>query len=624
MADPIQILIKAILEKTSKQQLEAELRNIEQKLKPIDVKVQVDKIKEYEEASGKVKKIVTDTTDQLGRQISTTEKLIGATGTWEKTGRVVTSNYKQQRIEMDKIHIEALKLNDTYHRQHINQQKMLTTIRGIREKDAPFISSQNLKSLNELENAIIRLDPKSAQYTQRMREHELQLKKITTETGIYRQKIHEAGRYTNIFGQNLLEAGKKFAGWMLMGSIIMGIIRQLRFAITTLKEIDTELVNIAKITDYTKQEMQDLVKTAIAAGQELGRTAQEYLKAVTTFARAGFGKQAEEYAKLSLLLQNVGDVTAEVANETLIATNAGFQLQGSYQALMGIIDKFNNISNKNATTVEKMSEAMKVGASVFHSAGMSIDETVAIVGTATASTQRAGTEISRAWRTILMNIRQVKDEEAEVTEESMAKAEKALSSIGIIVRDSPQTFRPMFEILRDLGTRWEKLTEVEKAYVAESLAGKRQANVLISTLQNWDMVEKQLIESIEAEGSALRENEIYMQSWEARVKQLTASITSFWSNLINTDAIKSSISLLNSLVKIFDVLINNQFSQAIIKIGLYTGAFLLLNKILIMFRSSQLLALVAMISFDIATKGLTATIYGLAAAVYANPLFWPV
>ena len=103
---------------------------------------------------------------------------------------------------------------------------------------------------------------------------------------------------------------------------------------------------------------------------------------------------------------------------------------------------------------------------------MSIDETIAIIGTATATTQRAGSEISRAWRTILMNIRQVADEEAEVTEESMKKAEKALNSVGIIVRDSPSTFRPMFEIITDLGKSWDSLSQVQQAYIAESLAGR--------------------------------------------------------------------------------------------------------------------------------------------------------
>ena len=266
------------------------------------------------------------------------------------------------------------------------------------------------------------------------------------------------------FNEALKIAFTRITQWGIATSIVYGSLRQLKEGLNTLREIDTALIDIAKVTNYTNDQMKELTQTAINAGQEFGRTAQEYLSAVTTFARAGMGKQSEEYAKLSLLLQNVGDITAEVANETLIAANAGFQLGGSYESLMGVIDKFNNISNLNATNIDKLSEAMKVGASVFNAAGMSIDETIAIIGTATASTQRAGSEISRAWRTILMNIRQVADEEAEVTEESMKKAEKALNSVGIIVRDSPSTFRPMFEIIRDLGTVWNDLTQVKLCF----------------------------------------------------------------------------------------------------------------------------------------------------------------
>lgn len=33
----------------------------------------------------------------------------------------------------------------------------------------------------------------------------------------------------------------------------------------------------------------------------------------------------------------------------LLAVNAGFQLGGSYEYLLGVIDKFNSVSNQNAT-----------------------------------------------------------------------------------------------------------------------------------------------------------------------------------------------------------------------------------------------------------------------------------
>ncbi len=446
------------------------------------------------------------------------------------------------------------------------------------------------------------------------------IKQLNQQFSSLKQVASESG---SVLVRAMENAGK-FLRFYLVGGFLVGIVGQLRNALDTLKLIDTELVNIAKVTNYTNQEMKELTQTAIDAGKEFGRTAQEYLKSVTEFARAGMGKQSEEYAKLSLLLQNVGDVTSEVANETLIAANAGFQLGGSYEALMGIIDKFNLVSNQNATSVSKMSDAMKVGASVFNAAGLSIDETIALIGTATASTQRSGSEISRGWRTILMNIRQVVDEEAEVTEDSMKKAEKALNSIGIVVRDSPSTFRPMFEIIRDLGNEWKNLTEVEQSYVAESLAGKRQANILISTLQNWSMAEKQLQESINSSGSALKENEIYMESWEAKAKQLSTSATDFWSNFINTDAVKDSIGLLSQLINVLNVLINNPVSSFITQTALLTTSIKLLNIGLKTLRTSTFGTIVGLVALDVTQKGLIVTTKALTASMLASPLFYPI
>lgn len=226
------------------------------------------------------------------------------------------------------------------------------------------------------------------------RMYQATLNKTTGEMRLLDNGLKDVRNRQISFNENMKNAIVKITQWGIATSLVYGSLQQFRLALQTLKEIDTELINIAKVTEYTNEQMKELTQTAINTGIEFGRTAQEYLKAVTTFARAGMGKQSEEYARLSLLLQNVGDVTADTANETLIAANAGFQLGGSYESLMGVIDKFNNISNKNATDINKLAEAMKVGASVFHSAGMSMDETIAIIGTATASTQRAGSEIN--------------------------------------------------------------------------------------------------------------------------------------------------------------------------------------------------------------------------------------
>ena len=56
--------------------------------------------------------------------------------------------------------------------------------------------------------------------------------------------------------------------------------------------------------------------------------------------------------------------------------------------------KVTDWSNRNAVSVEKMSQAFQVGASTAKQAGLSIDEYVSLVGTASSATQRSGSEIN--------------------------------------------------------------------------------------------------------------------------------------------------------------------------------------------------------------------------------------
>lgn len=59
-----------------------------------------------------------------------------------------------------------------------------------------------------------------------------------------------------------------------------------------------------------------------------------------------------------------------------------------------------------------------------------------------------------------------------------------------------------------------------------------------------------------AEGSALRENEAWMQSIEGRVEKLTNQIQEFWHTAINTDVVKSMIDLLTTAVELATELVD--------------------------------------------------------------------
>ena len=344
-------------------------------------------------------------------------------------------------------------------------------------------------------------------------------------------------------------------------------------AFKEMKNVDTELVNIRKVTGYTNEEIAKLTKTAYSLATNYGRTASEVLQASTVFARAGYTDQIEQLSELSLLLQNVGDLEAEDASKFIIATDKAYKLGGSYEKLMAIIDGLDNITNKNATDMQKMTEGMTVAGSVFAESGESVEVFAALLGTATSATQRSGSEVGRALRTILMNIRQIRGETEDgelIDGESWATAAKALRDYAEISTMENGQLRKASDVLAELAAKWDTLTETQRAAVAEAVAGKRQANVLMALMGDWQSYEKMLDEYQNSAGTAAKENEIYMDSWEAKTKQVSAAWNELIASIVDSDAIKSVLDLITSLLGALESIISNPIVQGALK--LVTGA----------------------------------------------------
>lgn len=377
-------------------------------------------------------------------------------------------------------------------------------------------------------------------------------REATKEFRIQNKEMINATKNQFAFSNMLMTGIKKMMIWSITATALFAPLRAFQNGLQTLKEIDTQLVDIAKVTNLTAKEMEELAKRASEVGVELGRTTQEYLQAVTEFSRAGYNDQAEDLAKLSLLLQNVGDVTSETANEMLIAVDAAYGLNGSATELTKVIDSLNAISNNNPTSIGKMADGIKVAASVFKLAGLSINEFTALVGTGTSATQQSGDVVARALRTVLMNIQGVTDSVGETTEETISKSDEVLKKYGISIRDTITNFINPMEVFSQISEKFQttlKGNEVAQSEIISTLAGKRQANFLAGIIDNWDMVQKQIYEAMYATGSAMRENEIYMQSWEAKSKQLSSAVAEFWVKSLDTDLIKGFIDILRKGVE---------------------------------------------------------------------------
>ena len=391
--------------------------------------------------------------------------------------------------------------------------------------------------------------------------------KSVTATG---DAIGKASRNAESFRVGMGSVLVNMAKFRLASTAINLVANAFTGAVKEMKAVDTELVNIRKVTGFANDEIQKLTKSAYSLATNYGRSASEVLEASTVFARAGYKEQIEQLSELSLLLQNVGDLQAEDASKFVIATDKAYKLGGSYEDLMKIIDGLDNITNRNATDMQKMTEGMTVAGSVFAESGESVEVFAALLGTATANTQRSGSEVARGLRTILMNLRQIRGETEDgelINGESIANAAKALKDYaGISTMENGQ-LRKASDVLADLAGKWETLSETQRAAISEAVAGKRQANILMSLMGDWESVQRMMQQYEEGAGTAAQENAMRMDSWAAKTAQVKSAWTELIASLTDTRILKGFLDLTTGLLKGMTELVNGPSDEKKAKIA---------------------------------------------------------
>ena len=83
---------------------------------------------------------------------------------------------------------------------------------------------------------------------------------------------------------------------------------------------------------------------------------------------------------------------------------------------------------------------------------------------------------------------------------------------------------------------------------------KRQANVLSALIQNFDTAEEVIKTSANSAGSALKENEKYLDSIQGKIDQFTNTLQTMWKNALDDDVVKFFVDIGTVLVKILDTL----------------------------------------------------------------------
>lgn len=477
---------------------------------------------------------------------------------------------------------------------------------------------QNIRDVTKFVSATDRATRSSADWAKAQKQVADASTKAAAATKQVGTAATQASKSTKALGDSIGNVAIKMAKWQIMGELVSKPIAAFKEAVQTMKEVDSELVNIQKVTGSTDAEMAKLTDRAYEMASAYGRTATEVLSASTEFARAGYGDQIESLSEMSILLQNVGDISSETANKFLLSVDAAWKLGGSEKELMAVMDGLNEITNRNATDMDKLATGMTVAATYFAESGESIQTFGALMGAGTAITQRSGAEIGRALKAITMNIRQVRGETEDgelINDESIAKAAAALKDFAGISTMENGELRLTSDVLDELAGKWDTLSEVSQSAIAEALGGKYHSNVVAALMGDWEKVEKMMTDYAEGAGSAMRENEIYMDSWEAKSKQLSSTWAEFVSHVLETEAIKGVLDGTIATIKLLDT----ESARAVITITALSAAFGGLGKAAVAFKATDFGSV--LLGMTASTKDFKAGLSLLTEVMMKNPLF---
>lgn len=355
------------------------------------------------------------------------------------------------------------------------------------------------------------------------------------------------------------------------------IINGFRQGIEVVKELDSALTEMRKVSDESLSSLKAYQKESFDIANTVGTTSQQIQKSTADWMRLGESmSEAKDSAKVSNILLNVSEFkNIDEATDSLVS------LSSAYKDLskLDITDKLNNIGNNYSISTDGLATSLKDSASSLITAGNTLDEAIALTVAGNAVTQDTS-KTGAGLRTIslrLVGTEEAKNALAELGEETedlittpsklrgtimRATAAATENGKGFDIFDNNGNYKSTYEILLGLSELYDNIVKKDKEMgtnnlnlLLETIAGKNRSNIAASILQNPEMLKSVFEDSQNSAGSAQEELDKWSESAEAKFIKLQNQVQRFWYTLVSSDSVKIVVTnLTNILSKITDII----------------------------------------------------------------------
>lgn len=410
----------------------------------------------------------------------------------------------------------------------------------------------------------------------------------------------QAEKQSKSFSETLIQGWQNVKQYVLSFVGFYEIINAIRQGITVVRDLDTALTEMRKVSDETTQSLKNFQDVSFDIAKSVGTTAQQIQNSTADFMRLGESlEDAAKSAEVANILLNVSEFESiDEATESLVSMSAAYDELDK----IDIVDKLNLIGNNFAISTDGLATALQKSASALKTAGNDIDEAIALA-TASNRVVQDPDSVGAGIRTISLRItgtEAAKEELSSLGEdvddfvvtttsklnEQVKDLTKTVGKDGISLLDDNGNYRSTYKILQDIADVWEKIAEEDlktgqnrQNALLELLAGKNRSNILASILQSPDVLRDAYQSSVnDSAGSAEKELAAYLDSIEGKISQFQNEVQEFWYNLISSETVKGVIDFGTKFMDILGDIVD--YLGEIGTVGVSAFAFLGTKKIL--------------------------------------------
>lgn len=306
--------------------------------------------------------------------------------------------------------------------------------------------------------------------------------------------------------------------------------------------VESAFVSLRRIIDMTDEDAKNLQTEFGKMALNLATSTTNITNSITDFAKLGYTlDEAKMLATETQKFNLAGDINnLDEATTDVVSTLKGFKLEAN--DVTDVVDKMNTASNKYAVSAKDIAEILKRSSSALSVAGNDIKESISL-GTVANETIQDASRVGTALKTL--STRMIK-----VTKEDPKYREKLLNIANVDIMDGDK-FKSTFEIFKELGAVWDKLSDVDKSNIGSNLFGAENINTAYAILENYKQLDNVMNDLEDSAGSVNDEYNRHMDSTKAKIEQFKEEVSQIWTNLISSDLTKGVMDSANKLIKLF-------------------------------------------------------------------------